>query len=100
MSTETRTTEAEQTPSGRKFTFPSAFTVLFVVTIAVWLLAFIIPTGTYDQEDGAPVPGQLPPRRRRAVLHGPVDGAVHLTDQRPVRRREPGHRLHRAIRDR
>ena len=57
MSTETRTTEAEQTPSGRKFTFPSAFTVLFVVTIAVWLLAFIIPTGTYDQEDGAPVPG-------------------------------------------
>ena len=57
MSTETRTTEAEQTPSGRKFTFPSAFTVLFVVTIAVWLLAFIIPTGTYDQKDGAPVPG-------------------------------------------
>ncbi len=57
MSIETRTTEAEQTPSRRKFTFPSAFTVLFVVTIAVWLLAFIIPTGTYDQKDGAPVPG-------------------------------------------
>ena len=57
MATESRTTEAEQTPSGRKFTFPSAFTVLFLVTIAVWLLAFIIPTGTYDQKDGAPVPG-------------------------------------------
>ena len=57
MPTEPRTTESEQTPSGRKFTFPSAFTVLFLVTIAVWLLAFIIPTGTYDQEDGAPVPG-------------------------------------------
>jgi uncharacterized ion transporter superfamily protein YfcC len=57
VSIETRTTEAEQTPSRRKFTFPSAFTVLFVVTIAVWLLAFIVPTGTYDQKDGAPVPG-------------------------------------------
>ena len=31
----------------RKFSFPSAFTVLFAVTILVWLLAFIIPTGTY-----------------------------------------------------
>ncbi|MCR6030064.1 YfcC family protein [Nocardioides sp. zg-579] len=37
--------------------FPSAFTVLFLVTIAVWLLAFVIPTGAYRNEDGAPVPG-------------------------------------------
>ncbi|HSS68430.1 MAG TPA: YfcC family protein, partial [Nocardioidaceae bacterium] len=57
MSSESRTTEVEQAPTGRKFTFPSAFTVLFVVTIGVWLLAFIIPTGTYDQKGGAPVPG-------------------------------------------
>ncbi len=43
----------------KKFRFPSAFTVLFGVTIAVWLLAFIIPTGAYqtDAESGRPIPG-------------------------------------------
>jgi uncharacterized ion transporter superfamily protein YfcC len=42
----------------RKFSFPSAFTVLFGVTVAVWLVAFIIPTGAYEVgEDGRPVPG-------------------------------------------
>jgi uncharacterized ion transporter superfamily protein YfcC len=41
------------------FRFPSAFTVLFVVTIAVWLLAFVVPTGNYqvDAETGRPIPG-------------------------------------------
>ena len=43
----------------RNFRFPSAFTVLFGVTIAVWLLAFIVPTGAYkvDGKTGGPVPG-------------------------------------------
>jgi uncharacterized ion transporter superfamily protein YfcC len=43
----------------RSFHFPSAFTVLFGVTIAVWLLAFIVPTGTYatDADSGRPIPG-------------------------------------------
>lgn len=47
--------ETERTP----FRFPSAFTVLFVVTVAVWLLAFVIPTGGYqtDAETGRPIPG-------------------------------------------
>ncbi|MFI2239520.1 YfcC family protein [Streptomyces chrestomyceticus] len=42
----------------RKFTFPSALTVLVVVTLAVWLLAFFIPSGTYDRDgDGTPQQG-------------------------------------------
>lgn len=43
----------------RTFRFPSAFTVLFGVTVAVWLLAFIVPTGAYkiDGKTGGPVPG-------------------------------------------
>jgi len=51
------------TPAGherpRSFRFPSAFTVLFGVTVAVWLLAFIVPTGTYqtDADSGRPLPG-------------------------------------------
>lgn len=38
--------------------FPSAYTVLFIVTVAVWLLAFVIPAGQYDTDDqGRPVQG-------------------------------------------
>lgn len=44
---------------GRRFRFPSAFTVLAAVTLAVWLLAFIVPTGQYavDADTGGPIPG-------------------------------------------
>jgi uncharacterized ion transporter superfamily protein YfcC len=49
----------EVEPSPRKMRFPSAFTVLFIVTVGVWLLAFVVPTGEYasDPETGAPIPG-------------------------------------------
>ena len=54
-------TTASESRSGerrRKFLFPSALTVLFFVTIAVWLLAFAVPTGAYQVgEDGRPIPG-------------------------------------------
>ncbi|WP_121251467.1 YfcC family protein [Nocardioides ferulae] len=56
--------QAAARPAARKsekkgFRFPSAFSVLFAVTIGVWLLAFIIPTGSYqtDAESGRPIPG-------------------------------------------
>ncbi|HEX6487067.1 MAG TPA: YfcC family protein [Nocardioidaceae bacterium] len=57
----------------RKFTFPSAFTVLFAVTILVWLLAFVIPTGAYkvDPETGGPVPGS----------YETVDAGLSFTDR-------------------
>jgi uncharacterized ion transporter superfamily protein YfcC len=50
----------EDVPSpGRRMRFPSAFTVLVAVTIAVWLLAFVVPTGQYstDPDTGRPIPG-------------------------------------------
>src|SRR5687767_14313976 len=39
--------------------FPTAFTVLAIVLLAVWGLSFIIPSGTYetDPETGGPKPG-------------------------------------------
>ncbi|MFF4182980.1 YfcC family protein [Streptomyces sp. NPDC001691] len=38
--------------------FPSALTILAIVTLAVWVLAFVIPSGAYDRNDkGAPVEG-------------------------------------------
>ncbi len=60
MATETGVTRpASSTPGKHRFTFPSAFTVLAAVTVAVWLLAFIVPTGAYRISDktGGPVPG-------------------------------------------
>ncbi|MFJ9125106.1 MULTISPECIES: YfcC family protein [unclassified Streptomyces] len=58
MSTADTTEAPEQPPAKRKFTFPSALTVLAVVTIAIWLLAFLIPSGEYDRNrEGAPVEG-------------------------------------------
>ncbi len=48
----------QEPPGKRRFTFPSALTVLAAVTLAVWILAFVIPTGTYERDgDGSPVQG-------------------------------------------
>ncbi len=46
-------------PLASKWKFPSAFTVLFGVTVGVWLLAFVVPTGAYkmNAETGRPIPG-------------------------------------------
>lgn len=43
----------------RRMRFPSAFTVLVIVTVAVWLLAFVVPSGRYaeDPDTGRPIPG-------------------------------------------
>ena len=56
-----------------RFTFPSAFTVLFVITVLVWLLAFIVPTGSYKVSDktGGPVPGS----------YHHVDSGLSFTDR-------------------
>ncbi|MFI0227095.1 YfcC family protein [Streptomyces lydicus] len=49
----------EDHPPGRpRFTFPSALTVLVLVTLVVWTVAFFIPSGTYTRNAaGAPVQG-------------------------------------------
>jgi uncharacterized ion transporter superfamily protein YfcC len=46
-------------PAPSRMRFPSAFTVLFAVTLVVWVLAFVIPTGAYKVSDktGGPIPG-------------------------------------------
>lgn len=75
MSTTTRA--ADQVPSPVKptkhaFHFPSAFTVLFGVTVAVWLLAFVVPTGEYKlDKSGSPIPG----------TYGGVDAGLSFGDR-------------------
>ena len=58
MTTEVRGSSERPPEKTEKFRFPSAYTVLFGVAVGVWLLAFIIPTGTYRVgPDGRPIPG-------------------------------------------
>ncbi|MFC5719169.1 YfcC family protein [Streptomyces gamaensis] len=46
-------------PHGRrKFVFPSALTVLAAVTVAVWALTFVVPSGVYRRTpSGSPIQG-------------------------------------------
>jgi uncharacterized ion transporter superfamily protein YfcC len=45
-------------PEKKGFQFPSTMTVLILVTLLVWLAAFLIPSGTYEHdENGVPTPG-------------------------------------------
>ncbi|MET9701596.1 YfcC family protein [Streptomyces griseus] len=54
----TRPAPKDEPPARKRFTFPSALTILAVVTLAVWALAFLIPPGAYDRDaEGAPVQG-------------------------------------------
>ena len=50
------------TKSKRKFTFPTAFTILFILLFLIALATWIIPSGSYDYDaDGAPIPGSYHP---------------------------------------
>ncbi|HEX6763066.1 MAG TPA: hypothetical protein VF094_09715 [Gaiellaceae bacterium] len=42
----------------RKFKFPTAFTVLFIVLLLVWIASFFVPAGVYKTDPaGSPIPG-------------------------------------------
>src|SRR3954449_11253333 len=45
-------------PPQKKFKFPTAFTVLAIVLVLVWIASFFVPAGTYSKDaNGSPVPG-------------------------------------------
>jgi uncharacterized ion transporter superfamily protein YfcC len=51
-------TAAATEPEKKGFQFPSTMTVLVIVTLLVWIAAFLIPSGTYERdENGVPAPG-------------------------------------------
>lgn len=79
----------EEPPPARKFSFPSALTILALVTVAIWLLAFLVPAGQYDRNDsGAPVSGtyhrvegtQSFTDRLNDLFLSPVNGLYGLQD--------------------
>jgi uncharacterized ion transporter superfamily protein YfcC len=88
--TDTRPT-TEEPERRKKFSFPSALTVLAIVTVAVWLLAFLIPAGEYDRDDsGAPVQGtyhrvdstQSFVDRLNDLFLAPVNGLYGVQDEK------------------
>ncbi|MFF1272926.1 YfcC family protein [Streptomyces marokkonensis] len=80
--------DAGTTPTKRRFSFPSAFTVLIAVTVAVWALTFVLPAGRYDTKDGSPVPGTYRSvevttgfwERLKDLFLAPVNGLYGVTD--------------------
>ena len=50
--------EETATEPKRHFRFPTAFTVLFLVLLLVWIAAFFVPAGKYKTDSsGSPIPG-------------------------------------------
>ncbi|WP_409237609.1 YfcC family protein [Streptomyces sp. PA5.6] len=90
MSTTSAPSE-EKPPTKAKFAFPSALTVLVIVTVAVWLLAFLVPSGQYDRDRaGAPVEGtyhrvdsgQSFVDRLNDLFLSPVNGLYGIQDEK------------------
>jgi uncharacterized ion transporter superfamily protein YfcC len=53
-------TAPEEPEQKKGFQFPSTMTVLVLVTLLVWIAAFLIPSGTYvHDENGVPQPGSF-----------------------------------------
>lgn len=71
---------AEEKPSRG---FPTPATILLTVAILVWIATFLIPSGTYRQDDsGSPIPGTWESSdlglsfldRLKILLESPVNG--------------------------
>jgi uncharacterized ion transporter superfamily protein YfcC len=65
----------------KPFTFPTAFTILFLLLIVIAACTWIIPAGSYDyNENGEPIPGSYHPVEPnpqalfKSALKGPITG--------------------------
>ncbi len=72
----------------KKFTFPTAFTILFLLLVVIAAATWIVPAGSYDyDEEGAPIPGtyhQVEPNPQKllaSALKGPINGMYGIEDE-------------------
>jgi uncharacterized ion transporter superfamily protein YfcC len=82
-------TTTDPEPAKKKFEFPSAVTVLGIVTVLVWLAALVIPSGQYDtDENGSPIAGSFEQvdsplsfgERVVQLILSPINGVYGLQD--------------------
>ena len=73
----------------RRFTLPSAYTILFGLIVVMALATWLIPAGTYDvDKEGAPVPGTYhtvdsqPARILTDSLTAPINGLYGIEDDK------------------
>lgn len=78
----------ESAPPRRKFTFPSAYTILFILIMVVAALTWIIPAGQYDYDaEGSPIPGtyhSVPANPQRIIadaFQAPIAGMYGIQDE-------------------
>ncbi|MFL5686823.1 MAG: YfcC family protein [Chloroflexota bacterium] len=76
----------EAEPARRGIHLPSAYTILFILIVAVAIATWIIPAGRYDyNDDGTPIPGtyhgveQSPARIIADSLTAPINGLYGIT---------------------
>jgi uncharacterized ion transporter superfamily protein YfcC len=79
--------EAEPTGEKRRFTLPSAYTILFALIVLMAIATWIIPAGTYDlDKEGSPLPGTYhevkahPQRILIDSLTAPINGLYGIED--------------------
>jgi uncharacterized ion transporter superfamily protein YfcC len=72
----------------KKFSFPSAFTILFLLLVVIALATWIVPAGSYDYDtEGAPIPGTYhevepnPQKLLSSALKGPISGMYGIQDE-------------------
>ena len=72
----------------KKFEFPSAFTILFLLLVLIAAATWLIPSGSYDYNaDGEPIPGtyhEVPPNPQellKSTLKGPINGMYGIEDE-------------------
>ena len=77
----------------RQFTFPTAFTILFILLVLIALATWVIPAGSYELDaDGAPIPGtyqQVPSNPQKllvSALMGPMPSIRSINRLRERRR--------------
>ena len=99
MSNDTETTEeAPPAEEKKRFTLPSAYTILFMLIVLAAAATWIIPAGQYDlDEEGSPIPGtyeEIDSNPQRIVvdsLEAPINGLYGIED---------GDRQHRLLQQR
>ncbi len=79
---------AKQEKAKKKFTFPTAFTILFLLLILIALATWLVPAGSYDYDaEGAPVPGTYhpvesnPQKLLASAINGPIAGMYGIEDE-------------------
>jgi uncharacterized ion transporter superfamily protein YfcC len=82
-----RAEPVEQPKKRRRFTLPSAYTILFALIVLMAIATWIVPAGVYDRDDeGAPVPGTYhevdsnPQRILIDSLTAPINGLYGIED--------------------